>query len=409
MTGRILDIVKGGLVKRSNQLWIMASLLPCFAGCSFLGQEGTDEPEGRVAIQGPFFRASEILPANIIQGANYNIESQVPVIDDRFMFRIRTRYGIISAHGFDMLELRLREMYSLQVAERLRQEGHVSAGILDGLTKTGQGFEELLNDPAGVLRRAPQGLSRMVHEGLDPADRRAGNLYRRQLAAYVQCDPETSNPILKKWLDEMAIKQTIGNFMTGAALGAVLPGMGLLSTTTEIKQMVTTMAPHEIVEVIEGELTRMGIAPSVGQFFCRETRYTTTQRLLFLTHLRRLYPTGGLQSLVEDGNAARTESEELGVLHAVVLWAQMHRQQPIRQFFQADTPAAELQNGSVVVLQTVDYLTNVQPSLATIREYRQSRPKSAAFLYITGTVSSSVREALQAAQVKLAERGNRPG
>ena len=83
--------------------------------------------------EAPTFRVSEVLPASIIRGPNYQIEEFVPVVDYGYQFRIRSAFGIIPAHGTDMLELRLREINAIHRAYVARDAPQQSLADLEVL------------------------------------------------------------------------------------------------------------------------------------------------------------------------------------------------------------------------------------------------------------------------------------
>lgn len=392
---------------------LLATVLAVAAGCGPRTEPRFDRGDiEALGPAGPVFEVNAVLSAQVIRGPNYEIEPRVQVFGDEFLFRIRTAYGILPAHGLEMLELRLREMHSIRVAEDLRRRGHFSAGVIDNLRKTGRGLEELLADPAGALLRAPKGLGRMVQQGLDASDRRAGSLTRRQIAAYLQCDPETSNPVLKAMLDDMALRQAAGGLMAGAALGAMLPGMGLLSTTTDIKQTVTSTPPHEINARIENELARLGIDADLRERFCRDVNYTTTQRLIFMQYFRTLQRVAGFSTLIEAAVAAETEAQGLSIIHETMLWARLHLRRPLERFVRdaggsGSHPgliAAELQDGSLMLVTTADYLADPEPFCSAAADFRRDHPDAPVLFCGTAYLSPQASQRLGAADIRIMDR-----
>lgn len=359
---------------------------------------------GRLGVlprMGPTFDVKSVLTASAIRGANWEIERRVPVVDDRFMFRIRTRNGVIPAHGMDMLELRLREMYSIQLAERIRNDAHVQAGIASGLQKTGQGLSQLFSDPGGTLLRAPEGVREMIQERLDPADSRAGSLARRRLAALIQCDPETANPVLKWILDEMAVQEDLGDFATGAAIGFVVPvpGVGLLSTSAEMGQMLATTPPHQVNETIEVRLRQLGLDAGLCRRFCLNGNYTTIERLVFMQYIESLRGVAGLSIVLESMLDVYSETEALGRIHEAMLWAQLSSRRPVRQFIKAELPAAVLSDGALAIVSAVDYLADAREVVKVAARYRTTRRDAAVVLYTTARLAPEAQKALQAAGV----------
>jgi len=86
----------------------------------------------RARLQGepaPTFLVQQVLEPRLLRGPNYQIDPTVPVMDYGYLFKIRTSYGVIPAHGLAMLELRLREMHSIALAERLGRDSHFAQDL----------------------------------------------------------------------------------------------------------------------------------------------------------------------------------------------------------------------------------------------------------------------------------------
>jgi hypothetical protein len=377
------------------------------AGCSQSGSSARHGPAERYqGEQAPAFRASSIVPWEVLVGPDYRIEEKVPVADYMYLFTIRTNYGVIPARGRDMLALRLQEMAAIQRARRLSEANHIAEGAKESLEKTGQGLNELLMDPGGTILRAPAGFNRMIKEELDSSDRRAGSEGRRRVAAMVGCDPETQNPVLKKLLDRMGLEQKIGGLITGQALDAALPGVGLLATTAEVTQLVATTAPHEINARIEQEFAMLGVSEALRKKFCGDMNYTTMQRLFFLTTLRRLRGVGNLSVLVQAAVEVVDEAEGLAAMHEANMLAELHARRPIARLDLIGLPVAVLRDGQCVCVCAADYLTNTREMQDLIGTFRKAYPKASATFVVVGRASAAAKQSFAAAGITVAENGS---
>lgn len=351
------------------------------------------------------FRASALLGAQALRGRNFLIQDEVPLIDECYLFTLQTSRGVIQAHGMNMLTLRLDEMRSIELAERINAGAHIARGGIESLEKTGEGLGEVLTDPAGTLMRAPSGVGRAITEQFDPADRRAGSLVRRRLAAAVGCDPETSNPILKELLDSMALRRKLGELATGGALGLAVPGAGLLSGAADIKQTIQTTLPHEINASIESRLLQMGIPEDLARQFIRQPHFTTTQRMVFMWFFGQLQRVAGRAAVISTAVAARDEAEALGVIHQTVLLGQLAQRRPIRQLSGGSMLLAIMEDGGLVAIRVADYIYNPQPAIDAINRCRVDNAEVPATLLITGRLAPQAAEALTKAGIRPAENG----
>lgn len=354
----------------------------------------------------PVFRVQEVLAAEIIQGPDYVIAQDVPVRDYKYVFTLRTPYGEIHAHGRNMLEQRLREMYAIENARKVVRDPQLIKGVAETLKQTPQGVKVILTDPGGTLLRAPKGLQRMASNALDPQNQRAGGEERRRFASQIGCDPETTNPVLIALLDDLTIRKSIGKTGTNLGLHVALPGLGLLATTRDFKDQLVKQSPAEINEQIERELLAMGVWQPVARQFCRERSYTTLQRIIFMDHLRALKKVEHIQHLVYRATNAYNEAEGLGVIREMQLLRRLHERHGISRIELQGLPVALLNDGSVVIVNAADYIHDTQELRDAIASFRRGRPNDPAIFVTAGLVSARARKTLDDFGLQAIESGN---
>jgi len=354
----------------------------------------------------PVFRVQEVLPTEIIQGPGYVIAQDVPVRDYKYQFTLRTPYGEMRAHGRNMLEQRLREMYAIENAGKMARDPQLVKGVVETFKQTPQGVKVLLTDPGGTLLRAPKGFQRMATNMLDPQNHRAGGEERRRFATTIGCDPETTNPILIALLDDLAIRKAIGKAGSNVGLHAVLPGLGLLATTQEFKDQLVKSSPAEINGAIERELLRFGVWEPVARQFCRERSYTTLQRMIFMDHLRALQDVEQAQSLVYRATNAYNEAEGLAVIQEMRLLRSLHERHGINRIELQGLPIALLNDRRVFIVNAADYIHATQEFRDAVASFRRARPNDPGIFLTAGIVSESARQTLDDHGLKLLESGS---
>ena len=354
----------------------------------------------------PVFRVQEVVAAELIQGPDYVIAQDVPVRDYKYLFTLRTPYGEIQAHGRNMLEQRLREMYAIENARKLVRDPQLVKGVMETLKQTPQGVKVILTDPGGTLLRAPKGLKRMASNILDPQNQRAGGEERRRFAAQIGCDPETTNPVLIALLDDLTIRKSIGKAGSNVGLHVALPGLGLLSTTRDFKDQLVKQSPAEINGAIERELLAMGVWQPVSRQFCRERSYTTLQRIIFMDHLRALKNVENAQYLVYRATNAYNEAEGLGVIRELQLLRRLHERHGISRIELQGLPVALLNDRGVVIVNAADYIHDTQELRDAIAAFRRGRPNDPAIFVTAGLVSPRARKTLDDFGLQAIESGN---
>ena len=345
------------------------------------------------------FEAAEILPKAVLQGPNYQVEPNVQVSGSRFVFLIRTRWGTLPAEGLGMLELRLREMYAIERARRLSTDPQLISSALSTLQKTPDGVRILLTDPRGALARVPKGVIQTVSNVTNRQNRKAGTESRRKFAAEIGCDPETSNPVLKRLLDEMAVRRGLGVVAAKAGLSLALPGLSLLPTTAEIKETVAKKLPSEINKSIARELTAMGISRETADEFCFQSIYTTTQRLQFLQAVISVQEVVGMEALVKRAVSAKSEADAIVTLQEALMLAKLQQSRPIAVISSAGWPIAIQKDGTYVLVCVEDLTLLDKATASRIRDFRRRFPSQKATFLTTGRLGRRAKQALQESSI----------
>lgn len=400
---RAMDVGRVGARYARPGRYVLVVLVPILIGlvhgCATTPKAPASRFEGEPA---PTFRAFELLPVAALRGSNYRIAQRVTVTDYYYVFTIESDFGTIVATSRDMLELRLRELKAIEAAEVLSRDPHVVAGVVAPMRATVKGFELILTEPLASLERAPRGFGRMVRQYVNSADRRAGSAARRKLAAELDCDPETSNPVLKKLLDEMALEQGAGGLLTRAAISFV-PGLGVLATTADIKDMIVNRPPSAINHELDQELQAAGVEKYVRKRFVKSAAFTTMQRLRLMLCFRKLDGAQNRSALIESAAEARTEAEALGVMREAEMLERIHDQEPIERLQFVGLPLAILRDGTHFIVCPSDYVTNTLEVQQAVASYRQACPDESIVLAVAGRVSALTRATLDTAGLSLKE------
>jgi hypothetical protein len=351
----------------------------------------------------PTFRASDLLVLDVLRGPNYQIDEFVQVQKYKYLFQINTEWGVVPAEGLNMLELRLREMHAIENLRQLAKDAQFVQGIVEAVRSSPQGWKLLLTTPQGASLRVG-GANPTPRSKVDPTDRRAGSETRRRLAVEVGCDPETANPILRGLLDGLQDRKGLGTLTAKSSLSATAPGLTLLATTPELKELIATKSPHALNIQIYHDLEALAIPAKLCEQFTRDVNYTTTQRLLFVQYLRPLREVKNLPVLVEGAVDSANESEGLAVLQQLKLLNELHQRDPIRELSRARVPLALTQSGVLVAVSASDYIIHSTDLAAAISEYRREHPKVPLILYTAGKVSVQGKKDFAAAKIQVQER-----
>ena len=372
------------------QIMIVATISVAIAGSQTLAQE-----------RAPSVLASQVLPAKYLQGTGYSIGERLEIRSNRYLFRVRADYGEFTALGLPMLELRLREHLAIENARRLSRDSQILRGAIEVARQTPAGARTLLTDPIGSLRRLPLGIQANVNTIVDPLERRAGTKARRELASSIGADPETRNPVLNFYLDQLAIRKNIGRSATQTGLGFAVPGLGLLATNETIREQVRASGPRQIANDVHRRLSALGIHHQISTPFANNLQLTSTEKLLFVTHLETLRGVDGLEALVTSATNAKSEASLLSQLQELGLLVNLHRQYTVLAILPLKVPVTRLQDGRFIGVAAVDIVHDAQTLSGDINDFRAAYPSQEVHLLVTGTVTPAARSIFQTAEINV--------
>ena len=365
------------------------------------------------------FSARSILPASVLQTDTYRINDRVLVSEHQFQFNIETNYGTFPVTGIPMLEKRLSELRAIQEASKLASQAVAAKSAWATLKQTPQGAGHLLSDPLGTFKQAPRGIKKMAANFIDPVSRHAGSESRRKLAANIGVDSETRNPVLNQMLNELAIRNTIGQSATKFALSAAVPGLGNLSSMENLRDTVASKTPHELLGQIDAELTQMGTWGPVKDTFVKSRNWTLLEKLTFMQSYKQLAGVQHADVLLHMANRDGSEAEILRRLISVRLLAELHSKNPVQSLSDAGLPIAWLKDGQIVGVCSIDYLTNSPEVQQVASGFRKNNPTKTISLLSAGWVSPEAQKTFSenkvtfvradfAANAKIANQSSNP-
>jgi hypothetical protein len=348
------------------------------------------------------FRTRDVLRPDLLRGKNYRLAEYAPLVDFNFRFEIETPWGTIPAHGLAMLDLRLREVCSLEYASRIADKNPMfSEGFAQAICHTPQGAYILVTDPIGSVRRTGQALKRLAVCKKSPGGCRANCEARRRLACLVGCDPETRNEPLQCLLDEMSVNACGGWLTVEVGLNFGLPGLGFLPANTEFKRMMEHRSTREIQADLDAALIELGVPEASRTRFFASLNFTTTQRMAFVFYLRKLIGIENLASLVDGAADTRNESEVLASIRELQLIADLRHTRPLTRVTFIGVPVLTLDDGSQIIVTVADYLVETPRTAQMIAAYRSTFATVPTKLATLGRVSPGAQKQFTAAGIEV--------
>jgi hypothetical protein len=347
------------------------------------------------------FRTRDIVRPDLLRGKIYRLAEYTPLVDFNFRFEIETPWGTIPAHGMAMLDLRLRELCSLEYAQRIADKNPMfSEGFAQGICNTMQGTYILVTDPIGSAKRTAQVLKRWVLVK-KTGSCKANCESRRRLACLVGCDPETRNEPLCCLLDEMSVNAGGGWLTVEVGLNFGLPGLGFLPANTQFKAIMAHRSTLEIQADLDHDLIELGIPEASRTRFFAAQSYTTTERMAFVFYLHKLIGIENLASLVDGAADTHDESEALASIRELQLIADLRQTWDFTRVTFIGVPVLTLDDGTQIIITAADYLVETPRTAQMIAAYRSAYAAVPTKLATVGRVSAGAQQQFKVAAIEV--------
>lgn len=379
----------------------------------------------------------EILPAAFVKGPHYAIGPKVSTPGYFDEFTLTTDYGNFDVEGQTMLAVRLREVEALARLADVSKSEVFLQGAGNAMVDIGKGAVSAATDPVGTAKGVGEGIKRFgvnlgrrtqrvaenVTEGAKSGDEggpstsekaaKAGesaayavfgvNASMRRWAEKVGADPYTTNPALRKALEDFGQVDAAGSLATKI----VVPIPMVVGSASTVGNLVWKADPEELLKLNEKRLAELGVPGDAAKAFFRTKPMTLTFQTAFID---ALYATKakGSGDYVASATGCGTEREALFFTEGAVMLKALHEKSPVTALLEdSRTLVAKTSDGRAVVLLPVDWARWTAPFEKAADEIA-SRAKSelgatSLELHMSGRITKTARAALEARGWKVIE------
>lgn len=381
------------------------------------------------------FKASQVLPANLVKGPHYSVAELVKAEGFYQEFRVVSDYGEIGAEGRSVLRTRINEVGALARLSEVSKSEVFAKAAGGAVLNVGKGVASVVKDPEGTVKGIGGGVKRMgvnlgrkAKRGVDSAtqddkkpeaeskaaedkalDAAGGaansvlgiNKSARKWAQELGVDPYTTNPVLHNALAEIGKIDAAGGIVTKV----VIPIPPVVSTTASVGGLVWSADPEALLKRNEANVAALGASKEVAARFFRNGNYTLTSRTRLVDALSAVKAKGCADYLDAAAEAAE-EREALFFVESAELLAGLHKAQPVSAILE-DSRALVAKTGTTAValvpfdhLRWTERLSKASAEIAG--RARAELGTSALELRLSGSATAAAKQGLAAAgwQVK---------
>jgi len=392
---------------------------------------------------GTTFKASEILPAVLVKGPHYQVKESVPTTGYFHDFDITSDYGDISAEGRSLLRMRVHEIQALTQLDEVSKTEVFMKAAGTSVLNVGKGVASVVTNPEATakgvgtgLKRFGTNLGRKAKRGAEDAgeavkgdDQKASgepdksttdkaadagtgaaksvlgvNSAMRRWAQKLQVDPYTSNPVLRKALDDIAEIDAAG----GIAAKVVVPVPMIVGTTASVGGLVWGKDPEALRKLNEQRVVELGTPEKAAHAFFRNKAFALGYQTRFIAALHAV-KVKGCGSYVDTAEEAQNERHVVFFTESAELLQLFHAKTPVSAILpDSRAVVAKTADGRAVILLAVDYIRWSEPfekSLKEILARGKSELGAKSFeLQMTGFASAGAKQQLKALGVTLTEK-----
>jgi hypothetical protein len=353
----------------------------------------------------------DVLPANLVKGPHYTLADKVEAKGYLYEFTVQSDYGNFAAVGVSMLYVRLREVQALAALQEVSKSDVFIKAAGDSVLTVGKSVGKAVTNPVATVeglgagakrygenlgRKAKRGAAtaadavksddkpkaeaeegssttkKAVDTGASVAKSHFGvSAASRRWAQKLGVDPYSSNPVLRKALEDIGTIDAAG----GIAAKTLVPIPSVVSTSAEVGDLVWNKDPEELLKLNEQRLAELGVdkAGSAAFFTCKA--FSPSQQTRFLAALHAV-KAAGLADYVDAAREAAGETEAEFFTESAEMLAALHAREPVKAVL-TDSRAMVASAGDkrAVVLLPLDSIRWTEASQKVLTEIAERARK----------------------------------
>ncbi len=236
-------------------------------------------------------KASEILPAELIQGPHYRVQDTVVSYGYMHHWTVDTDFGTFEATGDGALRKLIREVHAIAALKEISRGEAFASSVASAAKQPFEFAGKMITDPVDTISAVPEGVFQIfgnIYTGItekhDPSeDSRLEQAlfvssWKRDFAAEYGVDVYSSNKVLQEQLNKVGWASAIGGLSLSAAM-VPLGGVGaLVFKNTRLANQVTDALkeepPSRLRIINNDKLSAMGISKDLAQSFLDHPIFT---------------------------------------------------------------------------------------------------------------------------------------
>ena len=370
--------------------------------------------------------ASEILPVETIKGPHYRIRDKVVSYGYLHHYIVDSDFGTFKVVGDGALRKLLKEIQAIAALRETKKSKAYAAAVKNAAKAPLDFGKNLITEPVATVTGIPKGvfglfenIATNITETRDPSeDARAKQIlavssYKREYAYKLGVDVYSSNPVLQEELNSVGWAGALGGLtVTAVMFPAQAPVIKMgrsMRLGNQLNEVLKEEPPARLRLINEKKLLAMGISADLTKMFLDHPAYTPRHDTIIVESLTRLKGASGRDAFLRFALSAEwEESANICQDIAETMRGYHEKVSPITEVsLVAGEIVAKAKNGSTLAPFPMDHgVWTWRADMilnGIVSHHKASGSKGKVEMWVTGTLSPTARERVEALGVKVTE------
>ena len=384
----------------------------CISPATAVEEEPFDNP--------PYFRASEILPKNLLTGPNWELSEVVSNDGYNNVYYILSTYDDFKIDSTLLLKIRLNELQALYRMEEIKRSKVYRDAVKEAGKAPFRFAKGIITSPISTTKGVVSGVGsyfgNVGHSIFgNPSEREEGKFKtaimfaaaKRKVAYDFEIDPYSSFEPLQSRLNEITWAAYGGNMTVSAALMPI-PGLagtilGASKFSQNMRQTIRDNAPRELKKLNTKKLKAMGVDKSLAKAFLENPELSPTKTTYMVGSLELLEGVEDRWLFIVKATVIQEPSVGLYFQRQAELLAGYHTNvAPVARIVESrQFPFIQTKEGKVLGIFPIDHLAWIRNIADTVdisadMALEGISDVTGKELWFEGTVSAMARKNLEA-------------
>ena len=339
----------------------------------------------------PMRKASEILPAYLVQGDNFKVRDQVGWKEGLHEFTVDSDFGTFEVWGEPMLRVRLREVEAMNT---LRNTSSAAVGTTAAAKQVGSSFRALgsaFRHPVATGKGVPGGVKRLFRSAKYDVDEvsKAGNSVKQSEAGEKTAQEQSAavqkagakvgrslvgiNSAYRKWAEQVGVNpyttntelraelDRLAKVEAGARIGTKIFVPSIVPEELKLVSDLSKTAYHkdwrEIIEHNIKSLGTLGVSPEVKTRYLDNPNINLTLSTLLIELLLQMEGVENRDIAIQQASLLKTDAEAVFFAECLMMaeWFHEYMNPAVRMLGGTLIPVILTRDGRVIAFSASDF------------------------------------------------------